>query len=498
MSVTKLSRRRFLTVAAGTVGAGLLAACATPTAQIIKETVVVKETVAVEKVVKETVAVEKVVTATPVVEKRPGPQWAPAKLSGKKYDLWGLKYDPHVDAYNRLTKKFEGLTGATATVTPVTWPIENQIITAMAAGLVPDVVCIMGKQIAPLILQNAIVAIDDLVFGTLKFKPEDWFSPVGYQAYQYFGKNWGIPVEGNAVSAVTNIRWDFLKAAPADVQQMWPPNQKLSGWASFEDMWNLAAKLQVTDKDGTVTRWGLSSRGWDNRHLYGIMRTLGRDWWDPNQRKFFLDSAEAREAMNLQVVRPVFDLKIETQFDTSYDNLLAAGKIALGNGNVVLPGLHRNNGIYSESCIYPTAVKGKKPLFVGEGGWGFVVPTQAKQKEVGIEFLKYVATYDGQLEYARIYGGMIPGAPKVAEDPTLFYTGDYVGEAIRRVAPAQLDTVYYGSDYGNPGEMEGIVSAAIDNVRGGGQKTDEALKDAQKQLEEMLKRWDEDKKTKTS
>ena len=45
----------------------ILSACSTPTPQIIKETVVVKETVPVEKTVKETVVVEKV--ATQVVEK---------------------------------------------------------------------------------------------------------------------------------------------------------------------------------------------------------------------------------------------------------------------------------------------------------------------------------------------------------------------------------------------------------------------------------------------
>jgi ABC-type glycerol-3-phosphate transport system substrate-binding protein len=456
---------------------------------------VVKETVAVEKVV--TKEVVKVVTAMPAPVVRPGPQWQPKDLSGKKYKLWGLQYDPHVETYNRLAKKFQEMTGAVATIEPQQWPIENQVITAMAAGLTPDVVCIMGKQIAPLILQNAVVAIDDLVYATLKVKPEEWFSPIGVQSYQYFGKMYGVPTEANCVSGVTNIRWDFLKAAPEDVQKMWPLNHGKDGFESFEEMWDLAKGLQVTEKDGTVSRWGLSSRGWDNRHFFGIMRTLGRDWWDPNQRKFFLDSDEALEAMNLQVVRPVFDLKIETQFDQSFDNLIFAGKIAVGNGNISIPGHGRNNGIYLEQCIYPPAVKGKKPLFVGEGGWGFVVPTQAQQKDIGIEFLKYMVTYDGQKEYAKIYGGLVSACPAVNDDPEVFPTTDYVGLGLRRVAPIQKDTVYYGSDYGNPGEMEGIVSAEIDNVRGGLKKAKEALADAQKNLVDMLGRWDETKKGKT-
>jgi peptide/nickel transport system substrate-binding protein len=67
----KFSRRQLLRGAGALASSALLAACATPTPQIIKETVVVekvvKETVPVEKTVKETVVVEKV--ATQVVEK---------------------------------------------------------------------------------------------------------------------------------------------------------------------------------------------------------------------------------------------------------------------------------------------------------------------------------------------------------------------------------------------------------------------------------------------
>ena len=60
-----ITRRRFLAAVGSLAGSAALAACATPTPQVIKETVVVKETVPVEKVVKETVVVKE----TTVVEK---------------------------------------------------------------------------------------------------------------------------------------------------------------------------------------------------------------------------------------------------------------------------------------------------------------------------------------------------------------------------------------------------------------------------------------------
>jgi peptide/nickel transport system substrate-binding protein len=85
MSTKKLSRREFLYVGTATAAGAALAACQ-PQTVVVKETVevekVVKETVEVEKVVKETVEVEKekvvekerVVTATPV----PPPQYGEA------------------------------------------------------------------------------------------------------------------------------------------------------------------------------------------------------------------------------------------------------------------------------------------------------------------------------------------------------------------------------------------------------------------------------------
>ena len=73
----KISRRDFIRLAGITAGAGVLAACATPTAETIIQTVevekVVKETEIVEK------SVEKVVTATAV----PATEAPPAVM-----DVW--------------------------------------------------------------------------------------------------------------------------------------------------------------------------------------------------------------------------------------------------------------------------------------------------------------------------------------------------------------------------------------------------------------------------
>jgi ABC-type glycerol-3-phosphate transport system substrate-binding protein len=149
----KISRRDFIRIAGLTAGAGVLAACATPTAEVIKETVVqtVKETV----VSVEEKTVEKVVTATavPATEAPPAvldvwwntniPDWEalkswvggdPENEQFSKTWYWGglalEKFVPWMDAHP----------GVTLNVTTHSWDADlrmNQLI-AMAAGLIPD------------------------------------------------------------------------------------------------------------------------------------------------------------------------------------------------------------------------------------------------------------------------------------------------------------------------------------------------------------------------
>lgn len=490
----KVSRRQFLRGAALTAAGGLVAACAPKQAAYVTGVTPlapVKETVEVEKIVEVPVEVEKLVEVEKIVEVervRGEPSWDPPDLSGREYLIWGLQYDPHIEAYERLGARFDEYTGAKGTVEPQGWPLENNIVTGMAAGLVPDLCCIMGKQIAPLVYQDAVVALDDLVYDAVGCDIDTWFGPVGLQAYQYEGKTWGVPTEGNCVSGVSNVRLDFVEEA--GTESLWPPLNGKNGFKGFEDMWVLAQALQEMDEAGNVTRWGLSSEGWDNRHLFGIMRTLGRDWWDPEARTFHLDSPEALEAMMLLAYRPIFELGIETHQELGAQELMNAGKAAIANGNVTGPSSGRELGLRIDTCTYPSAIPGRDALYVGEGGWGFIVPSQAENQDIGVEFMKFLTTYEGNKMYCQIYGGIVSAVLAVNNDDELFPEGDLVGDAMRRAGIAQERTVYYGSGFGTPSEMEGITCAAVEAVRVGKAMPAEALAGAQGLLEEMLSRWD--------
>jgi len=486
-----LNRRDFLRGAAIVAAGSLAAACAPKTVEkeVIKEVEVEKE---VEKLVEveKFVEVETVVEVETIVERVRGESsWSPPDLGGREYLIWGLEYDPHIETYHRLADRFEELTGAKATVEPQGWPIENSIITGMAAGLVPDVCCIVGSYILPLAEQDAVLPMEDVVFDAVGVDTDTWFSPVAIGSFQSSGKTWGVPMEGSCTSGFTNVFLDLLKEY--DVEHMWPPLNGELGFRGFEEYFALAEALQQVDEDGNVTRWGLSTEGWYDMHLFGIMRTLGQDWWDPNARTFHLDSPEALEAMYLLAYKPIFELGIEAHLGEVSTESLLVGNVAVCSGNISMPatGLTMADPpVHIDVCGYPSAIPGRDALFVGEGGWGFAVPTQAENQDIGIEFAKFVTTYEANKLYCEIYGGLVSSVLTVNDDDDLFPAGELVGDAIRRAGVIQKRTVFFGTGFGPPAEMRGIVKGAVEKVRIGEATPDAALAEAQVLLQEMLAR----------
>src|SRR5579871_972376 len=51
--------------------------------------------------------------------------------------LWGLLYQPHVNAYHRMADLFKQQTGSTVVVQPQPWPLDTKLIASLAAGTQP-------------------------------------------------------------------------------------------------------------------------------------------------------------------------------------------------------------------------------------------------------------------------------------------------------------------------------------------------------------------------
>jgi len=233
MSGKLYSRREVLRTTAGAAGVGLLAACAAPMA--------------------------------------PAGESAAIPSEQRQGVLWGLQYDPHVEAYQRLADLFESQDGGTYEVQPQAWPIPPKVIAALAAGTQPDVACIMGEQLTSLHLHQALVPCTEQVYNHMGVDPEESFVGDAIGAYTWQGEIWGVPTEANGVGNMVNVPSEDVIAL--GLEDQYPPLNGEVFFESYPSMWELAQALQV-EEDGKVTKWGLSSQGWDDMSYLGILRTL--------------------------------------------------------------------------------------------------------------------------------------------------------------------------------------------------------------------------------
>src|SRR5206468_1044408 len=149
----------------------------------------------------------------------------------------------------------------TFNIEPQDWPIEQKLIPALAAGTPPDVVCIMGKVLLPLHLQKALMPLRDTVYASSGVDPDKDFIGDGVGAYTWKNEIWGVPVESNQVGSMVNIPVEDAKAA--GVWDKYPPGNGQTFFDSYDQMWELAKKLQKTENN-KVVKWGLTSQGWEH------------------------------------------------------------------------------------------------------------------------------------------------------------------------------------------------------------------------------------------
>ncbi len=453
------SRRDVLKTTAGAMGVGLLAACAAPLPQ----------------------AGEGGSGAVPM-EQQEGV-------------LWGLQYDPHVEAYQRLADLFEQQQGAKVTVQPQAWPIPPKVIAALAAGTQPDVACIMGEQLTSLHLHQALVSCTEQVYNHMDVDPDEDFIGDAIGAYSWQGEIWGVPTECNGVGNMVNVPSEDVIALGLDDQ--YPPLNGEVFFESYESLWELATELQI-EEDGKVVKWGLSSQGWDDMSYLGILRSLldpkGDDWWNLENKQFNIDTEEGVEAMRLFVETPV-QMGIETQLDQSHVDAALAGKVALarGNGTPSMP-ISWGLGYTYRMAGAPKVMEGQLPIFCGEGGWGFIGLKQSKSPELTIEFLRMMATDEGQTEYARIYGGQPNTAWKGLVGVYDHFTdADPDGPlvALTKVFQDHLlpQTRFEGVGFGSIAEIGAAITEGCAEVRQQNMASEEAVNMIQARCEAQYTEW---------
>ena len=413
-----------------------------------------------------------------------GPTWQAPDLTGKKMLLWGLQYDPHIERYRILAQTFSDHTGATVEVQPQGWPLDQKIMTALASAPAQTWYAGWACSPVPIIKQQGIVPVDDLVFKPLGLDVKKWFRPGASGAYFQDGKYWGVPVEDNGDGFSVTGRLDLVAAADDASKSIWANAEKNTWFDSYEEMWDLAKALQKKDDKGNFEVMGLTSQGWNMHSITSIMRSLGTLWWDPDRLQFNMNSDAAVQALDLLVTKP-FGLGIEAPTGDQLVNTFVAGKAVLARGNFSAAGEAIKLNLQASNVIAPSPVAGKDPLFMGEGGWGFEMPAKVPNQEVGIEFMKFMCTYEAQHIFSQIYGGGMPSCNAVA-DSDIYQGDDDFKAGQRRCVKALANCVFFGWGYGSQGDVGTAFDESIGALREGKMTSKEAAKAIQDRCIEQL------------
>lgn len=411
--------------------------------------------------------------------------------------MWGLQYDPHVAAYHRLADAFQKKTGATLSIQPQAWPLETKVIAALAAGTQPDFGCIMGKVLTPLLMRDAVSATDPL-YKEMQVDVQKTFVGDSIGAYTYNGKTWGVPVEVNGVGFDVMGYQEYFQQAKVSA----PPLNGKDFYDNYDQLFTTAKELMVKDSAGKVKRWGLANNGWEAHQLYGIMRSMGVLWWDPDNKKFNVNSDAGVKAFELHATQPVQLGIMAPNLNKNQPDAQQAGLVALSLGNGVPFDQAKKMG-YDETMAIVPPVSGtlsdKDPLFDGEGGWGFVGMTKAKNPDVRDQFLMFMMTEDAQSIYAQIYGGIVSAWGPLddftkKENTDRFQTPGSL-ESSKRAMLAIPRTVFWGNGYGYDADMEKYVGQVCSDAREGKVTAAQAAKQLQDLLEKGYQQLQSDLKS---
>lgn len=429
-------------------------------------------------------------TAAPTGAASPAPSGSPSTdlpdLTGQAGVLWGLKYDPHIRAYERMVAAFNAKTGARMTVEPIDPDLAPKFVAALAAGTQPDVMCYYAPVMQGLLIQKVCMPISESVYAANGVDPDRDFIGDSMGGWRYQGEIFGVPVESNAVGHIVNVPVDEVEALGSDAVSAYPPTNGETYFESYEAMWELARKLQKFDANGNVTRWGIASKPFELEGILGIMRSLGRKWWDQDAKTFHLNSPEGIRAIELLAETPV-KMGIETELDQGAIDAALAGKVALARGQGVDVESATSLGYRYELAGAPRVVPGEDPLFVGGGGWGFLAPRAAKNPGLSVAFLRFVATHEGQLEFAKIYNGLLQYAwAGFANDTSRFADpseSNAIVRASRWYTKLNSRVEYLGYDFGYFLECQNAAGAVCSEVRQGRMTAAQAAEELQRRVE---------------
>ncbi|MHB0875328.1 MAG: extracellular solute-binding protein [Anaerolineae bacterium] len=365
MSNRLLSRRNMLRGSLVAAGAATLAACgATPTPEVIEKVVtqvVEREvTTIVEgtpQIVKETVVVEQTV----VVEVQPTA--APVTAAAVDLDFWYIWGGDGGKAMETISAEFETRSNGAVKMHPLSigGSILDKTIAAYAAGAPPDIVDLI--LCAPLAARGGLVTLDDFIATSTIFDEANYYDGQ-WDGTKWAGRRWGIPAN-EGLGWLGLFRNDQVTES-AGLDPSAPPS-------TYDDLFTWSEAM--TQRDGTT----LTQIGYTPPGMIGYPDCLsivsGQHYFDGDTLKYSLTSEPILDVFR-QIKRfyDAYGAENLSDFGNSFSGQpiadpVSAGKVGLWDTGSWGPGSYALNAVEGMSwsvSYYPdNSGEGVKPFFAG-------------------------------------------------------------------------------------------------------------------------------------
>jgi multiple sugar transport system substrate-binding protein len=456
----------------------ILAACATPTPQVVEKVVtqVVKETVVVEgtpkvveKEVTTVVKVETVVTATP----EPLPEAAKIILRVGTGDS-GEGLNPHQEIIARFEEQNPDILVQLEAVSGRDY--YTRLLTQIAAGDAPDIMQIGDDAVPMFVSKGAFLGLNGPIASDYSLDTS-MYLPGVLEPGQVATQQWFLPKDFTPLGVYYNkkIFDEYGVAYPED------------GWTWDEMLETAQALTKDTDGDGKTDLWGIQlTANWTTGFEYWVAAAGGSLISEDGQEFVgYMDSPETIEAVQFyadlynvhQVAPPPADFSLWAGGNSEFETGKAAMHIF---GRWFQAGYLDNPNIDLGVVGVPVGKERANILFWG----GFGIYSGTKHPQAAWRFLRF---YTGQEGSEVWVDWAIPPVASVAEEAGLTedpIEGVWISELDYLAPRAYVFTPYWG-ETADPALRKALETVLIDPDADVAEVMQTAAQEAQAALEDV-------------
>jgi len=351
-------------------------------------------------------------------------------------------------------------------------------LTAVKSGEPPVTSILLSTDMFTLIDEDAIVPFDDLIKTR---EDRDWlksFYPAFMENSQTGGKTWGIPFQRSTIVLYYNK--DLFKEAGLD------PNKPPATW---HEMTEYAQKLTKRDASGRVTQWGVQipSSGFPYWLFQGLAIENGANLMNQAGTEVYYDKPAVIEALQYWVdlvnkykVHPPGIVEWGTTPKDFFERKVAMIWTTTGNLTNV-----KNNAKFDFGVAMLPANK-QRGSPTGGGNFYLFKKSTPQQREAAFKFIKWATSPERAAQWG-IDTGYV-AVRKDAWDTSVMkqYVAGFPAAAVAR------DQLPYAKAELSTHDNQRVTKALNDGLQAaltGTKKPDQAMKDAQREADRILKAY---------